>query len=237
MRPQKGYEQDAVKENEPCVRAYNRAGGVKKSEFKILVAEDDEMVRDVIVRFLSEEKYPVVVADNGLAAIKLLRLEDIKLVLADLRMPGADGMEVLRTALRIDPDIAVVLLTAYGTLDTALQAMKEGAYDYIVKPFVMQQLLLVVRNAFRMANLVEENRQLSTYLKEIYRDLEAVKAGGDCQHRGHSRDSMDKIEKLRELNIIDNEEAAILKDKMISGSADENIRKYSSLINDLKKGE
>ncbi len=237
MCPQEGYEQDAVKENEPCVTSGNRAGGVKKSEFRILVAEDDEMVRDVIVRFLSEEKYPVVVADNGLAAIRLLRLEDIKLVLADLRMPGADGMEVLRTALRIDPDIAVVLLTAYGTLDTALEAMKEGAYDYIVKPFVMQQLLLVVRNAFRMANLVEENRQLSAYLKETYRELEAVKAEGGCRNGVPSRESMDKIEKLRELNIIGTEEAAVSKDKMIPGSADENIKKYSSLINDLKSGE
>ncbi len=65
---------------------------MEKTEFKILVAEDDAMVRDVIVKILSEEKYPVVVADDGLAAIKLLRLEDIKLVLTDLRMPGADGL-------------------------------------------------------------------------------------------------------------------------------------------------
>ncbi len=210
---------------------------MKKSEFKILVAEDDEMVRDVIIKFLSEEKYPVVAADNGLAAIKLLRLEDIKLVLADLRMPGADGMEVLRTAVRIDPKIAVVLLTAYGTLDTALESMKEGAYDYIVKPFVMQQLLLVVRNAFRMANLVEENRQLSSYLKETYRDLEAIKTVGCGQTCALPRDSIEKIEKLKELKVLDVEEAEILKEKMASGSADENVRKYSSLINDLKTGE
>ncbi len=236
MRSQEDHEQDAVKENERCIKSGNRTGRVKKNEFRILVAEDDEMVRDVIVRFLSEEKYPVVVADNGLAAIKLLRLEDIKLVLADLRMPGADGMEVLRTALRIDPDIAVVLLTAYGTLDTALEAMKEGAYDYIVKPFVMQQLLLVVRNAFRMANLLEENRQLSACLKETYRALEAIKARGGCQHGTLSRDSIDKIEKSREPDIIDAEDSAVL-DRMTSGSTDENIKKYSSLINDLKTGE
>ena len=152
---------------------------MEKIEFKILVAEDDSLVRDVIVRFLEEEKYPVVVANDGIAAIKLLRLEDIKLVLADLRMPGADGMEVLKAAVRNDPDIAVVVLTAYGTLDTALEAMREGAYDYIVKPFVMQQLLLVVRNAFRMSNLNEENRKLSYYLKEMYRNLEAMKIPGN----------------------------------------------------------
>ncbi len=125
----------------------------------------------MIVKFLSEEGYSVIVANDGHAAIKFLRLEDIKLVLTDLRMPGADGMEVLRTAMQINPKIAVVLITAYGTLDTALDAMKEGAYDYIVKPFVMQQLLLVVRNAYKMANLIEENEKLSKHLKEVYRKL------------------------------------------------------------------
>jgi DNA-binding NtrC family response regulator len=107
---------------------------VDKSSFKILIAEDDEIVQDVIVKFLEDEGYRVVLANDGLEALKILRRDDIRLVLSDLRMPGADGMEVLRTAMQINPRIAVVILTAYGTLDTALEAMKEGAYDYIVKP-------------------------------------------------------------------------------------------------------
>ena len=190
---------------------------MKKAEFKVLVAEDDDIVRDVIVRFLTDEGYSVVVANNGLEAVKMLRLEDIKLVLSDLRMPGADGMEVLRSSMRINPNIAVVIITAYGTLDTALEAMNEGAYDYIVKPFVMQQLLLVVRNAFRMAMLMEENEKLLDELKETHRKLEAYKITGV-----HNNVIIDKSGDAKE--AINDER---------DGNR-ESIKKYNSLVNGLK---
>jgi DNA-binding NtrC family response regulator len=190
---------------------------VKKTEFKVLVAEDDDIVRDVIVKFLTDEGYSVVVANDGIEAIKMLRLEDIKLVLSDLRMPGADGMEVLRSSMRINPNIAVVIITAYGTLDTALEAMNEGAYDYVVKPFVMQQLLLVVRNAFKMAMLMEENNMMADQLKETYRKLESIKKAG-----------------VQNTVIIDEPEDN--KDE-ISNESDgnlESIKKYNLLVNELK---
>lgn len=205
---------------------------MEKSDFKILIAEDDAMVRDVIVKFLSDEKYPVVVAHDGHEAIKLLRLEEIKLVLTDLRMPGADGMEVLRTAVRNDPNIAVVLLTAYGTLDTALDAMREGAYDYIVKPFVMQQLLLVVRNAFRIVNLVEEKQELLYYLQETYRELEQMKKIGNVMM---SNDSPENRTRLKELNIVDKSENEIPVDTITSQRESDNLKRYSELLSDLKK--
>lgn len=205
---------------------------MEKSDFKILIAEDDAMVRDVIVKFLSDEKYPVVVAHDGHEAIKLLRLEEIKLVLTDLRMPGADGMEVLRTAVRNDPNIAVVLLTAYGTLDTALDAMREGAYDYIVKPFVMQQLLLVVRNAFRIVNLVEERQELLYYLQETYRELEQMKKIGNVMM---SNDSPENRTRLKELNIVDKSENEIPVDTNTSQRESDNLKRYSELLSDLKK--
>ncbi len=190
---------------------------MKKAEFKVLVAEDDDIVRDVIVKFLTNEGYSVVVANDGLEAIKMLRLEDIKLVLSDLRMPGADGMEVLRSSMRINPNIAVVIITAYGTLDTALEAMNEGAYDYVVKPFVMQQLLLVVRNAFKMAMLMEENNMMADQLKETYRKLESIKKAG-----------------VQNTVIIDEPEDN--KDE-ISNESDgnlESIKQYNLLVNELK---
>ena len=207
---------------------------MEKRDFKILVAEDDVMVRDVIVKFLAEEKYPVVVANDGIEAMKLLRLEDIKLVLTDLRMPGADGMEVLRAAVRTVPDIAVVLLTAYGTLDTALEAMREGAYDYVVKPFVMQQLLLVVRNAFRMSNLLEENQKLSYYLKEMYRNLEAMKMLENERNDKVKRKSANKLESMVEIDSGDRKEEETVKAKSLSSG---DVEKYSALINELKNTE
>jgi DNA-binding NtrC family response regulator len=190
---------------------------MNKIDFKILVAEDDDIVRDLVVKFLSDEGYSVAVANDGLEAIKMLRLEDFKLVLSDLRMPGADGMEVLKAAMRIDPDIAVVIITAYGTLDTALEAMNEGAYDYIVKPFVMQQLLLAVRNAFNMAILTEENDKLASQLKETFRTLEACKMNG-------SKDYADAGESG----------GTAVHDCEVEEDNSESIKKYNSLINELK---
>lgn len=200
-----------------------------KSEFKILVAEDDGIVRDVILKFLTGEGYPVVLANDGLSALNLLRLEDINLVLTDLRMPGADGMEVLRSAMQINPKISVVLLTAYGTLDMALEAIKAGAYDFIVKPFVMQQLLLVVRNAFKMATLMKENEKLSEQLKETYRNFEAYK-NANKNLTGGVGDNNGKHEKVM---AIDNE-AGVFGKRLVSGNENDNMKKYSNLVNELK---
>ncbi len=188
---------------------------MEKSEFKILIAEDDEMVRDVIVKFLTDEGYSVVAANDGLAAIRLLRVEDINLVITDLRMPGADGMEVLRTAIRINPKIAVVVLTAYGTLDTTLEVMKEGAYDYTLKPFVMQELFLVVRNAHERAILISENEELSNHLKETYRNLETIKTLAISDNAAVILDTIERIERLKDIGIIDTAEAEILKERLI----------------------
>ena len=99
-----------------------------KKAFGILVADDDEIARDVINSLLSNKGYTVFMAKDGLDAIRVMRREEIRLVITDLRMPGADGIEVLKSALRINPPMAVVILTAYGTPDTTLHAMKEGAY-------------------------------------------------------------------------------------------------------------
>jgi DNA-binding NtrC family response regulator len=197
---------------------------VNKRDFKILIAEDDEMVRDVIEKLLTEEGYSVVIANEGLEAVKMLRMENICLVLTDLRMPGADGMEVLRTAVQVNPKTSVVILTAYGTLDTALEAMKAGAYDYIVKPFVMQQLILVVRNAFNLCNLFEENEELKGLLRKAFRDLENIRLGnGD-----------NSTEIRNDIKILEHEESETVKEGLVPDS--ESLkRKYGSLINDLKE--
>ena len=184
------------------------------------------MVRDVISKFLKEEGYRVTVTSNGNEAIKLLRLDDINLVITDLRMPGIDGMEVLRTTIQINPQIAVVLVTAYGTLDIVLEAMKEGAYDYLVKPFVMQQLLLVVRNAFRMSSLMEENRELSNQLKETYRSLEHAKEMISIKNDNIKQDSIGTAAKS--IGEADGNS------EKVENPAIESLKKYSSIIKNLK---
>ncbi len=191
---------------------------MEKSNFKILVVDDDEIARDVVVSLLSREGYPVVAARDGLEAIRLLRIDDIKLVITDFRMPGADGIEVLRNAVRIKPDIAVVILTAYGTLDTALEAMKEGAYDYMTKPFKMQEILILVENAYKRALLMNENKELSGYLRATYRDLNTIKTAGSNNDPDIIVRWIERIERLKELNILNQEEAGILKERVIVGN-------------------
>lgn len=208
-------------------------GMMDKSQFRILVADDDAMVRDVIVKFLSGQGYDVLTANDGLEALQLLSIEDVHLVLTDLKMPGADGIEVLRTAARINPKIAVVILTAYGTLDIALQAVREGAYDYVAKPFVLQQLLLVVRNAYNLSLLHKENDRLLSQLRDSQRNREEAKPDKAGVHAAMPMDALARIEKLEDLNLINSDEATVLKERL--QSKDENIRKYDSLVQDLKK--
>jgi len=208
---------------------------MEKEKFNILIAEDDEIVRDVMVKFLTEEGYKVLVAEDGISAINILRKEDIHLVLTDLRMPGADGMEVLRMAIKINPKTAVVILTAYGTLDDALKAMKEGAYDYIIKPFVMQQLLLVVRNAHRMYVLMVENERLSIQLRDALRYIDVLKYGKGINEINVSHDPEERIYNLMQKGLLKRDEADILIERIRSASTTrESVKKYTDMIDNLK---
>lgn len=190
---------------------------MKKEEFTILIADDDEIARDVLKEILKEEGYPVLVAKDGLEAINLLRREEIKLLITDLKMPGADGMEVLRTAMRHNPETMVVILTAYGTLDIALQAIKEGAYDYLAKPFKVEEIVFLAAKAFERAQNLAEIKELKNLLRETFRDLKVI---NNIARSGEPRiitDWIERIERLKEKNILSNEEAETLKERLVKG--------------------
>lgn len=188
-----------------------------KREFKILVADDDEIALDVVSSLLSKEGYPVLTAKDGIEAIAILRREDIGLVITDLRMPGADGIEVLRNAVRIDPNMAVVILTAYGTLDSALEAMEEGAFDYLTKPFKVQEILIIAARAFKRAMLLEERRELIKLLRDTYRDLEIVKGISISNNLDIQLSWIERLESLKRMDVITEQEANILKERLVKG--------------------
>lgn len=188
-----------------------------KREFKILVADDDEIALDVVSSLLSKEGYPVLTAKDGIEAIAILRREDIGLVITDLRMPGADGIEVLRNAIRIDPNMAVVILTAYGTLDSALEAMEEGAFDYLTKPFKVQEILIIAARAFKRAMLLEERRELIKLLRDTYRDLEIVRGISISNNLDIQLSWIERLESLKRMDVITEEEANILKERLVKG--------------------
>jgi DNA-binding NtrC family response regulator len=188
-----------------------------KKEFKILVADDDEIAREVISSLLSKEGYSVLSARDGLEAIKILRMENVTLVITDLRMPGADGIEVLKHAVRTDPDIAVVVLTAYGTLDTTLEAIKEGAYDYLTKPFKAQEMLILADRAYKRSLMINENRELIKHLRDTYRDLEIIKTVASSNNPEVTTAWIERLEKLKVMNILTDDETLILKESLVKG--------------------
>jgi DNA-binding NtrC family response regulator len=185
-----------------------------KNEVKILVVDDDEIVRDVITTLLSGEGYRVRAAKDGLDAIKILRTEEIHLVITDLRMPGADGIEVLKESINLDPGRAVIILTAYGTLDTALKAIREGAYDYMTKPFKMEEMIIRVNNAYERTQLEIKYTALLKILRDIMTNAILLKEG-ETYHERIILEWLDKLEQLEKFGIIAREEATFIKERLI----------------------
>jgi nitrogen regulation protein NR(I) len=135
---------------------------------KILVVEDDDTVRDVLESFLGGKGFEVMLAKNGEEGVDVLRAEKFDLILTDLVMPGVSGMDVLREVINLKINIPVVVMTAFGTVQTAVEAMRIGAFDYITKPFNLDELMLVIEKALSVSKLQKENVMLKMQLKKKY---------------------------------------------------------------------
>jgi DNA-binding NtrC family response regulator len=147
-----------------------------KSAERILIVEDKDSLRVVLKKTLEAEGFGVDEAPDGRAALEKIGRERFAMVLSDLRLPRADGHEVLKAAVRADPEMPVILMTAYGTIRDAVSAMREGAYDYLEKPVDNDHLLALVRRALEHRSLLREN----LLLKERFsRELEFPEIVGD----------------------------------------------------------
>lgn len=135
---------------------------------RILVVDDDESLRRVTQVQLEQVGFRTLTAADGTEALKILQRSPIDLVITDLKMPGISGLELLRRIRMEYPDISVVMLTAFGTIETAVEAMKAGAYDYITKPVHADELELVARRSLEHLQLLEENRTLRRSLDAKY---------------------------------------------------------------------
>lgn len=187
---------------------------MEKKDFTILVADDDEIARDVVGSILSREGYPVVLARDGHEAMQALQDGSSGMVITDLRMPGPDGLMVLKHAVRISPDIAVVVLTAYGTLDTTLEAMQEGAYDYLTKPFKGQEIIILADRAFKRAILMHENNELRLHLRNICGELgKSGGISGGVSARARTA-WLERLERLESLAVLSHEEAQRAKERL-----------------------
>lgn len=133
----------------------------------ILIVDDHKPFRDSLAKVLEGEGFRVFPANDGEEALSILRSESVHLILTDLQMPRMSGVELLKVAKTMNPAVEVILITGYGTVDTAVGAMKDGAFDYIQKPFKPREILRLIRKALEKQSLVLENRMLQERLKDF----------------------------------------------------------------------
>ena len=156
---------------------------------KILIIEDEEAIRRVLVKILSEENslYKVFEAVDGLSGTELIKKEDFDLILCDIKMPKMDGVEVLQAAKKLKPEIPIVMISGHGDLDTAVNTMRLGAFDYISKPPDLNRLLNTVRNALDRKKLVVENKRLKRRISQKYEMV------GDSEVLHNIKSMIDKV--------------------------------------------
>ena len=156
---------------------------------KILVIEDEAAIRRVLVKILTEENdsYQVEEAGDGAAGLDLIKKNDYDLALCDIKMPKMDGVEVLQAVKKIKPEIPFIMISGHGDLDTAVNTMRMGAFDYISKPPDLNRLLTTVRNALEKKELVVENKQLK---KKVSKSYEMI---GESEAIGQIKDMIEKV--------------------------------------------
>ncbi len=167
----------------PAETPKERPSSTKKlPKAAIMVVDDEQMIQEMLEEFLSPEGFDVVLASNVDQALKILEERSVDVLITDLKMPGKSGLDLLKELRTEHPQIAPILMTAFATIDTSIAAMRNGAYDYILKPFKIEDVLLTIERALQKKRLEDENRALRTALtfydsneEEISRSLSSEK--------------------------------------------------------------
>lgn len=149
----------------------------RKNNTRILIIDDERAIRSTLREILEYEKYEVLDVDNGADGLEIIKKETIHLVLCDIKMSNMDGLEVLTEALLMKPDLPFIMISGHGTIETAVEASRKGAYDFISKPPDLNRLLITVRNALERGNLVTETKVLKRRVsktREILGESEAI---------------------------------------------------------------
>ncbi|MGB2980818.1 MAG: response regulator [Candidatus Zixiibacteriota bacterium] len=139
---------------------------------RILVVDDELFVRELLLEFLSSEGYEVSLADSGEKAVKLMQSEPADVVLVDLKMPGIDGIETLRQIKKTAPDALAIVMTGYPTIDSSIEALRCGAYDYVVKPFKLNDLKSSIEKALEEHKLKDQTTRLKERIAHLETELE-----------------------------------------------------------------
>ena len=153
---------------------------------KILIVDDERAIRNSLKEILGDEGYDVDVAEDGPAALAKVDKERFDVIFCDIKMPGMDGTEVLDKLVADGVDSAVVMISGHGDIDTAVECIKKGAFDFIQKPLDLNRILITIKNATDKVNIVKENRQLK---KKVY----GQKMVGESEPMQHIRDMVGKV--------------------------------------------
>ncbi len=135
---------------------------------RILVIDDERSIRNTLKDILEYEKYEVELAEDGIKALDKVKSAPYDVILCDIKMPGIDGIEVLEKLMEIVPDTPVVMISGHGNIDTAVESIKKGAFDYIEKPLDLNRLLITIRHAMDRTNLVAETKNLKKKVNKKY---------------------------------------------------------------------
>ncbi|MEW6585071.1 MAG: sigma-54 dependent transcriptional regulator [Nitrospirota bacterium] len=141
---------------------------MKQQKAKILIVEDEKSMREILKILLEGENYDVAAASDGIEGLSAIEKDIFDLVITDMKMPRADGFQVLKKVKEVSPETMVIMITAFGTTETAIEAMKLGAYDYIHKPFNIEEIRLIVRKAIEKKRLSEELNLLRQKVEATY---------------------------------------------------------------------
>lgn len=145
---------------------------------RILVIDDERSIRNTLKDILELEKYKVEVAEDGFKALELIKTVDYDVILCDIKMPGMDGIEVLQSIEELKPDTPVVMISGHGNIDTAVESIKKGAYDFIEKPLDLNRMLITIRNAMDKSTLISETKVLR---KKVNKRFEMVGSSSSIQ--------------------------------------------------------
>ncbi len=157
------------------------------SAFHILVVDDEIAMRATLTEILAGEGYRVSTAENGEVALHILNEAPIDLMLLDLKMAGLDGLQVTEAAQSISPDTVIVMLTAHGTLESAINAMRRGAHDYLLKPAAVSEILAAVERGLKHRTQALKQRDLITLMQRAIRELQAPGVGAGGESAGRDR--------------------------------------------------
>ena len=163
---------------------------MKPLRSRILVVDDEQSMQEFLEIFLRREGYDVVTAGNVDAALAQLEADEIDLLITDMQMPGKTGLDLILAAREVSPETIPIVVTAFGTTDSAIAAMKEGAYDYLTKPFKVDELRIVIEKALEKKTLAIENRRLRKELRSQVRDRNII---------GHSRPMQEVFELIAQV--------------------------------------